>query len=296
MTTLHVLDGTAMLFRYYYGHMQMTAVDGTEVGGVMGACQAIARFFRDELPTHVVAVFDAGPQTFRSALDPSYKANRGAPPDDLVPQFDLLPTALTQLGLPVFMTPGYEADDLMATLARWGLAQGLEVEIHAVDKDLLQLVRPGVTVRDPRKRVRYDAAAVEDRLGVRPDQVVDYMALVGDSVDNIPGVQGVGPKSAAAVLQALGDLEGIYANLERVLYLKVRGAKGLQTKLAHGREAAHHSRELVRLRDDVPEPAIDALTGPGSVQWRGPRDGADGFFRQLGFRGPLRTMHALWNG
>lgn len=291
--TLHVLDGTALLFRHYFGKIKLTSPQDVEVGAVLGLCSSVARHMREHQPSHVAVVFDAGPKTFRNELYPLYKANRGEPPEDLVPQFDLAIEAIRAMGLPVYLQVGWEADDLMATLARMALGWDMDCVIVASDKDLLQCVRPGVRVMNPRNGQLFDEAGVEAKLGVRPDQVVDYQAMVGDAVDNLPGVKGVGAKSAAQLLQELDSIEGIYADLEKVLYIGLRGAKGVQTKLLNAREQVELGRRMVRLVDDVPHPELRALAGPEGWRWQGLRHDADQVFASMGFSGPLRMMRAL---
>jgi DNA polymerase I len=295
MNELLVLDGTALLFRAYFGaSYPFLSPEGTEVGGVLGMCHTVQRLLRWEKPERVAVVFDAGQKTFRNDLDARYKAHRGPPPDDLKPQFELARLAITHLGLPVWMCPGFEADDLMATLARRSRDIGRPCRLMSVDKDLCQLVvddDPAVIVEDPHGGKVYDADGVHKRLGVRPEQVVDYMAIVGDSSDNIPGVRGLGPKTARALLEAFGDLDTIYSSLDRVADLSIRGAKTLGAKLEVGRDEAMLARELVTLLDDV-DMGIDDLET--ATTWKGPgSEPADRFFGELGFLGPLRGMRAL---
>lgn len=294
--TLYVVDGTAWLFRAYYSPgMSLTAPDGTEVGAVLGLCQSFVRLFREHAPRHVVAVFDAGQHTFRNDLDPTYKANRGDPPDDLVPQFDLAQRAVRALGVPAFEAPGYEADDLMATLARGIERQGGQTVLVAVDKDLCQLVRPGVWMLDPKKNRWMDAGAVADRFGVPPAAFTDLQALVGDATDNIPGAKGVGPKTASALLRHFGRLEAVWERLDEVASVPVRGAKTLAKKLQASREAIERSHQLVTLLDDVPHAAVAALTLE-AARWAGPADDADALFDRLGFHRPLRTLRGYSAG
>ncbi|MCA9660322.1 MAG: hypothetical protein KC486_18410, partial [Myxococcales bacterium] len=186
--TLLVIDGTALLFRVYYGMPSRQAPNGVEIGAVMGVCHQLLGICRRRPEAHVVVVYDAGQETFRNRIDPRYKANRGDPPDDLVPQFDLVKAASAALGFPSLALVDYEADDLMATLAAKARVAGMGARLVAVDKDLLQSVKedaPKVDVCDPKTDAITDAAGVRERLGVRPDQVVDFMAMTGDSTDNI---------------------------------------------------------------------------------------------------------------
>ncbi|HGG57869.1 MAG TPA: hypothetical protein ENK31_08755, partial [Nannocystis exedens] len=260
--TLLVVDGTALLFRVYYGMPSRKAENGVEVGAVMGVCHQLLGISRRRLEDHIVVVYDAGQETFRNRIDPRYKANRGDPPDDLVPQFDLVKEASTALGFASLTLVDYEADDLMATLAARAREAGMRTRLVAIDKDLCQVVSdeaPAIDLCDPKTDVLTDAAGVVLRLGVRPEQVVDFMALTGDSTDNIKGVRGVGPKAAQALLAAFGSLDGILDNLARIEFLSVRGAKGLAKKMEAGREDALLARRLVCLDDAVPM-GVDAAT------------------------------------
>lgn len=295
MRELMVLDGTALLFRAYYGAKHaFVSPDGTEVAGVLGLCHIVQRMLRWEKPERIAVVFDAGQRTFRNDMDARYKAHRGPPPPDLKPQFELARRAIQHLGLPTWMVPGFEADDLMATLARRSREDGRPCRLMSVDKDLLQLVTdddPAVVVEDPHAGRVWDSEGVQQRMGVRPEQVVDYMAIVGDSSDNIPGVRGLGPKTARALLEAFGDLDSVYASLHAIEELSIRGAKTLAPKLEVGREEAMLARRLVTLVDDV-DLGIDDLDA--ATTWTGPgAQEADGFFEELGFLGPLRGLRAM---
>lgn len=309
---LWVIDATALLFRAYYSCPPRRAADGvTPVGAVLGLGHLLRRLLRRR-PEHVALVYDAGRATFRTRLDPRYKANRGEPPPDLVPQFDLALRLGEAAGFATYSVPDYEADDLMATLARQAGGEGMRTRLLGVDKDLCQLVRdeaPAVVVEDPKSGEVCDAAGVLRRMGVPPRHVVDLLALVGDSVDNVPGVAGVGPKSAVALVQAFGDLDRVYAALDRVPALPIRGARALAAKLAAGREAAYLARDLVRLHDAAPVDAAPADEGPGRAsrplaaadlrtrtRWRGPGADADEFFAALGSPGTLRGLRMIHEG
>ncbi len=258
--TAWLVDGMAYVFRSYYAMRAMAAPDGTPINAVFGLGMTLQKFLADHRPELLACCFDAGAHTFRNEMFPAYKANRGAPPPDLVPQFDLCRELVERMGIATVMCRGWEADDLIATLTGRLLNEGVEVVIVSGDKDLAQLLQPGVRIWNLAKAEWLDEAGVPDRMGVRAEQVADLLALTGDAVDNIPGVRGVGPKAATALLAEFGDLAAIYADLERVATLPVRGAKGLQAKLAAGREAALLSRRLVELDREAPCPcAVDAL-------------------------------------
>ncbi|MGB2251709.1 MAG: DNA polymerase I, partial [Candidatus Puniceispirillaceae bacterium] len=211
----------------------------------------------DLQPDHVAVVFDVARKTFRSDIYPEYKANRSEPPEDLVPQFALVRAATKALSLPLLEAPGFEADDLIATYARLGEDAGLATLIVSSDKDLMQLVRGDITMLDPMKQRRIGADEVFERFGVAPEKVIDVQALAGDSTDNVPGVPGIGIKTAAELIQTFGDLDSLLANAETIKQPKRR------ENLINFAEQARISRQLVMLRDDAPMPLeLSALSTP----------------------------------
>lgn len=250
--TAYLIDGMAYVFRAFFAMRSMSAPDGTPINAVFGLGMTLQKFLADHDPQVMACCFDAGSQTFRNEIFPDYKANRGAPPEELIPQFDLCRELVGCMGIPTVMCPGYEADDLIATLTGQLRAAGHDVVIVSGDKDLAQLLQPGVRIYNLAKDDWWDADGVPARMGVRADQVLDFLALTGDAVDNIPGVRGVGPKAATALLEAFGDLDAVYADLDRVETLPVRGAKGLRKKLETGREQAWLSRKLAALEYAAP--------------------------------------------
>ena len=289
-----VIDGTALLFRAYYGARPAEAVDGTPIGAVLGTARTLVDMLGRASTTHVIVVFDAGQRTFRNTLDPAYKANRGAPPADLVPQFDLVQEMVRALGFATLCAPGFEADDLMATVARQAHGEGWGTWLLSPDKDLYQLVNdapPGVRVYHWHNRKVIDGAEVAARIGVAPSFAVDYFALVGDSSDNVRGVRGVGPKAASALVSNLGSLSQIYERLDDVAGLQIRGAKSLKAKLEAGREDAELALKLVTLKDDV-EMGVDGPLGPWA-RWPGPREEAREVFARLGVDAPLQAMRTI---
>lgn len=289
--TLHVVDGTATLFRAYYGMNKIPAPDGREVGGVLGFCQYLSRFVREVQPTHIAIVFDTAEATYRHDLYPDYKANRTEPPEDMTHQFELAYKCSEALGFLSYRIPGYEADDLMATMAHRGKKAGIRTVMVTPDKDVHQLIDKNVSVMDPKSFELVGAKDVEKRFGVPPSHMPDLMAIAGDSTDNVPGVVGVGPKGATALVKAFGHLDEIYANLEAVPDLGIRGAKSVAKKLEASKEMAYLCRELVRLNSDAPL-SEDAMT-LGMLRYRGPRDDADPHFDELGFHGPLKALRAM---
>jgi len=250
--TAYLIDGMAYVFRSFFAMRSMSAPDGTPINAVFGLGMTLQRFLHDQEPELAACCFDAGSRTFRNDLYPEYKANRGAPPEDLVPQFDLCRELVAKMGFATTCVPGYEADDLLATLTGRLRAAGHKVVIVTGDKDLAQLVEPGVQIYDLARDDWWNEDRVPDKMGVRPSQVIDLLALTGDSVDNIPGVRGVGPKAATALLAEFDNLDDIFADLDRVEELPVRGAKGLRKKLEAGHESALLSRRLVELDHRVP--------------------------------------------
>jgi DNA polymerase-1 len=246
---LYLVDGSGYLFRAYHALPPMTRPDGTPINAVYGFCRMLATHLEDPEVDHIAVILDAGRTTFRNEIYPKYKANRPEPPDDLIPQFPLIREAARAFGLPVCEVPGYEADDLIATYARMAVEQGGTCTIVSSDKDLMQLIRPGVDMEDPIKQRRLGPEAVMEKFGVTPDKVVDVQALAGDSTDNVPGVPGIGVKTAAQLINEYGDLETLLARAGEIKQPKRREA------LLANADLARVSKRLVQLRDDVPPPA-----------------------------------------
>ncbi len=245
---LVLIDGSGYIFRAFHALPPMTRGDGTPVNAVYGFTGMVMKLVDDLAPAHVAVVFDSARKTFRNDIYAEYKANRTDPPEELVPQFDLVREATTALSLPQLEVPGFEADDLIATYAALGEAAGMETVIVSSDKDLMQLVRGGVTMLDPMKQRRIAGPEVEERFGVTPDKVVDVQALAGDSTDNVPGVPGIGVKTAAELINTYGDLDTLLASAGEIKQPKRR------ENLINFAEQARISRDLVRLRDDAPMP------------------------------------------
>jgi 5'-3' exonuclease len=237
------------------------------VNAVFGLGMQLQRFLNERACRHVAVAFDAGAITFRNEIYPAYKANRGEPPADLVPQFDLCRRLTEAMGLATIRLPGFEADDVLATLARRLQEDRWRVVLVTGDKDMAQILRPGVRILDLARGVEWGHEEVPARLGVRAEQVVDLLALMGDPVDNIPGIRGVGAKSAAGLLARFRDVDHLYENLDAVETLPLRGARSLRRKLEEGRELMRLSRRLARLAEDAP---VDL--DPGELLW----EGADG--------------------
>ncbi len=243
---LILVDGSGYIFRAYYALPPMTRSDGTPTNAVFGFCSMLMKLMDDTDADHVAVIFDAGRKTFRNDIYPDYKANRPDPPEDLIPQFELIREATRAFNLPCEDMAGFEADDLIATYARAAAAEGAEVTIMTSDKDLMQLVDGDITMIDPIRNRPIGADEVFEKFGVAPDKVVEVQALAGDATDNVPGVPGIGIKTAAELINQYGDLETLLAKAEEIKQPKRR------QNLIEFADQARLSRELVRLKDDVP--------------------------------------------
>jgi len=252
--SLVLIDGSGYIFRAFHALPPMTRADGTPVNAVFGFTNMLARFLRDHAGSHLAVIFDAGSHTFRNRIYDQYKAQRPDPPPELIPQFKLVRDATAAFGVACVELDDFEADDLIAAYAKAGLAAGATVTIVSSDKDLMQLVRPGVSMLDPIKQKPIGPAEVFEKFGVLPEKVIDVQALMGDSVDNVPGVPGIGPKNAAELINTFGDLEAVLAAAS-----SMKPSKRRDNLMAHA-EAARISKQLVTLTDDVPLPLpLEAL-------------------------------------
>src|SRR6185437_13988789 len=204
---LILIDGSGFIFRAFHALPPMTREDGVPVNAVFGVSNMLAKLLREHVATHIAVVFDAGRTTFRNRLYEDYKAHRPPPPDDLIPQFALVREATEAFGVPCIELDDWEADDLIAAYAQAAVDGGGQVTIVSSDKDLMQLIRPGVEMLDPIKQKPIGPAEVMEKFGVTPDKMIDVQALIGDPVDNVPGVPGIGPKGAAQLINEFGDLE-----------------------------------------------------------------------------------------
>jgi DNA polymerase-1 len=280
--TLILVDGSGYIFRGYYAIRAMAAPDGTPVNAVFGFSSMLMALLKQQQPDHVAVVFDTKGPTFRNEIYADYKANRPPAPEDLIPQFPLIREATDHFGLARMEASGWEADDLIASATQQALDAGFEVVVVSGDKDMMQLLRPGVRLYDPMKAKWIDEEVVFEKFGCRPDQVIEIQALAGDSADNVPGVHGIGVKTAAALLQEYGTLEGILLAAKSVDDAGkplIRQNKRRERLVEHA-DAARLSLELVTLRADAP---VDLE--PEQWAWAGvdPARVAP-FFDRLGFR------------
>ena len=257
MATAHLVDASPYIFRAWFS-LPATITDpaGRPVAAVHGFADFLLRLIREEAPTHLAVAFDGSLTTsFRNEIYPPYKAQRDLPPAELEAQLDDCRELAAALGAASFIDERYEADDLIATLCGGLLDDGHGAVVVSSDKDLCQLVGKRVELLDFARGERYDADRVRRKFGVRPDQIADLLGLAGDPVDNIPGIRGIGPKTAAALLAEFDDLEAVYAALDRVPDLPLRGARSVARRLEAGRDEAFLSRRLARLAADAPAAA-----------------------------------------
>ncbi|MBN1476283.1 DNA polymerase I [Candidatus Sumerlaeota bacterium] len=279
--TLHLIDGHSQVFRAYHAipATLSSSTLGVQTNAIFGFLMGLNALIREERPTHLIVTFDAG-HDGRTALFPGYKANRDEMPEDLAEQMPWIERVLDALGIPVVRREGEEADDLIATLTRQARERGFDVAIISNDKDLFQLVDDHVTVLRTQPRggtARCDVAAVREKMGVEPSQITDLLGLMGDAVDCIPGVPGVGPKTAAKLLNEHGDLESVLAAAESVKQPKLR-----ERLIAHA-DDARLSRRLAAL-----DFATDVVFDPDQCAWSlTPSQGLTELLRQLEMRALL---------
>ncbi|MCW2392379.1 DNA polymerase-1 [Sphingobium sp. B11D3A] len=281
---LYLVDGSSYIFRAYHQLPPLTNRHGTPAGAVYGYTAMLWKLAdaldKEEGPTHLAVILDKGSHTFRNDLYDQYKAHRPPPPEDLIPQFPLIREATRAFSLPCIEEAGFEADDIIATYTCQAVAQGWDVTIVSSDKDLAQLIQPGVDMLDTMKNERRGPDYVQDKFGVAPEQLRDVLALMGDSVDNVPGVPGVGAKTAAKLIGEYGDLDAVLAAAPDMKPSK------LKERLIEHAELARLSRELVTLHCQVPLPhALDDLKLDGI-----PAEPLRAFLEDQGFKALLARM------
>ena len=279
---VYLVDGSGYIFRAFHALPPMTSPDGTPVNAVYGFSNMLAKLIEDADASHLAVIFDTARVTFRTEIYGAYKANRPPPPDELIPQFDLIREATRAYNVPCIEMPGFEADDLIATFARMAAAQGRDVVIVSSDKDLMQLVDDRITMLDPVKNRRIGRAEVIERFGVGPEKVIEVQSLAGDSTDNVPGVPGIGVKTAAELINAYGDLDTLLARAEEIKQPKRR------ENLINFADLARISRDLVTLRTDAPveQGIADLALHPPDPEV------LLGFLRSQGFRSMVARAEA----
>ena len=285
---LYLVDASVFIFRAYYSvPIEFADRDGNPVNAVHGFARFLGELLERESPGHIAVAFDESlEQSYRNEIYPAYKANREPAPAELKRQFGLCREVVRALGVVDFGSSRYEADDIIGTLATRARAAGRPVTIVSRDKDLTQLVGGDDVYWDAVADVRYGYDDIEERFGVRPERMADFLALMGDAVDNIPGVPGVGRKTAATLLKHFDTLQGVYDNLAAIPKLKFRGASFVAQSLAEHRDAAFLSRQLTGIACDMPlDACLDDLE-------RRPPDlaAAEDFYERLGFGRLLREQ------
>ncbi|KAF6654737.1 MULTISPECIES: DNA polymerase I [Pantoea] len=248
---LILVDGSSYLYRAYHAFPPLTNSAGEPTGAMYGVLNMLKSLLAQYNPSHVAVVFDAKGKTFRDELFEHYKSHRPPMPDDLRAQIEPLHEMVRAMGLPLLAVSGVEADDVIGTLALEAEKKGRSVLISTGDKDMAQLVSPGITLINTMTNTILGPEEVEQKYGVPPALIIDFLAMMGDSSDNIPGVPGVGEKTAQALLQGLGSMQTIYDNLDKVADLSFRGAKTMATKLEQNREVAFLSYQLATIKTDV---------------------------------------------
>jgi 5'-3' exonuclease len=254
MKTLYLIDASVYVFRAYFSiPSSMTDATGQPANAVYGFAGFLCQFLEQTRPAHIAVAFDKSLTTsFRNDFYPEYKARRELPPPELEAQFESCMELCQALGLPTFVDTNYEADDIIGTIAEKMRKEDMTIIVVTSDKDLAQLIRKGDTLWDFAKDRKLNDDGVRDHFGVSPEQIVDYLALVGDKVDNIPGVAGVGAKTAVALLAHFETLENLYRRIDELPALKIRAAARVAETLQNNREMAFLSQKLAQIAFDAP--------------------------------------------
>ncbi len=260
-----LIDAYVQIFRAFHSLPDMRSPDGRPVAAFRGYVSSLARLLERQKPTHVAVCWDHAMTSFRNEIWADYKLGRTEAPAELAPQIPLCARATLALGIPLFQSEGFEADDVIATLVRGLDAAGARVAIVTTDKDLGALVSERVTLFDAKKETHVGPDAIRAKFGVPPERVPDYLTLAGDAVDNIPGARGIGARSAAALLGHFGALDAIPSDFAKWQGVPLRGAARVHRAFVDSAEEIALSRRLVALRDDLPlAPRLDELEYAGA--------------------------------
>lgn len=290
---VHLIDASIYIFRAWYSMPEDFAdPHGRPTNAVYGFARFLCEFLEHTQSRHVSVAFDESlSKSFRNEIYPEYKANREPAPRDLERQFKWCMDLAGCLGLPIYVHDRFEADDLIAALSRYWRKQGHAVSVVTGDKDLAQLlIGPDDSWWDFARRNRLDPTGVQLKFGVRPDQIADFLALTGDAVDNIPGVPGIGPKTAAALLAHFGTIDALFERIDELTFLKIRGAKAMGARLRHHEPSVRLSRRLTGLETPIAEIENSGHDGVGPAN----PDGLDALLDTLGFGQTLRQrLHRL---
>jgi len=282
--TVHLVDASPYIFRAHFSvPSSIKTPAGAPAAATYGFTSFLLKLAADEHPTHLAVCFDRNLNgSFRNDEYPQYKAHRDEPPPELVAQIDSCYEVAAALGAACFIDPRYEADDLIATLLARLTPLGHGGVVVTSDKDLAQLVTDRVSLLDFAQETRYAPAAIQEKFGVRPDQIIDLLGLAGDAVDNIPGVPGIGKKSAAELLALHPHVEDLYAHLDELPFAKIRAAKSLASKLREHRDLAFLSKRLATVATDAP---ISPNVGLDDLVYRGADLAVvEPLFDRLGFK------------
>ena len=247
-STIYLIDGTAQAYKAFYAIQSLSTSKGFPTNAIFGFIRMLLKLIQDESPQYLCVSFDLAAPTFRHELFEAYKAHRPETPDELIQQIPKIKEFLRAMNIPIYEMEGYEADDVLATFAKKAEQQGMKAVIVSSDKDLLQLVSENIVTLSERMghRVIYTPEKVKEKFGVNPEQIQDFLGLVGDSSDNIPGIKGIGPKTASKLLEEFGSVENVLDHLDAVASKKQRES------LEQGREIALQSKFLATVKTDVP--------------------------------------------
>jgi len=285
-STLYLIDGSGYIYRAFYALPQLTTSRGTPTNAVYGFIRMLVKLLKDARPSHVAVVFDSPKKGFRDDLFESYKATRKATPSDLIVQIPFIHRMVDAFRIQSLTIDGYEADDVIATLALRAAREKFAVVIVTADKDFMQLVSPSITLWDTMRDKRTGVREVRERFGVEPRALVDVMALMGDAIDNVKGVPGVGEKTASALIAKFGSLDELLANLDRLEQSDIRGAKKLRALIEAHRDDAELARRLVKLATEVP-----VEVAPAQLAYRGiDEKAAAELMRELEFTSLIREL------
>ncbi len=280
---LILVDGSAYIFRAYYGLPPMSRSDGTPINAVFGFTNMLVKLIEDYSSDKMIVIFDAARENFRNEIYSEYKANRGQAPEDLIPQFPLIRECVKSFNIPQLEIEGYEADDLIATYAKLAKQDDIDTIIVSSDKDLMQLVSTKVTMLDPMKNKKIEIKDVEEKFGVKPEKVIYIQALTGDKVDNIPGAPGIGPKTAALLINEFDDIDGLIKNLNKIKQEKRRKI------LIDSEKDIRTSLELVKLKDDV-KIQKDIKNIKTYNELKKEKNNIDEFLKEQGFKSTLERL------
>jgi len=249
---LYLVDGSSYIFRAFFALPPLTNSAGLSTNAIYGFTNMMLKFLKQHQPQYLAIALDAGRETFRNEIFADYKANRPEAPAELIPQFPYIRKVLDALNVPVLELQGYEADDIIATICKMLSGKDCELIVVSSDKDLMQLVTNGIKLLDSAKDRWIGAQEVKAKFGVEPQRIVDVMGLMGDPVDNIPGVKGIGEKTAIALMQQFHSLEHLFEHLDDLEKTQLRGIARIRKALEEGKHAAFLSRDLATVKIDVP--------------------------------------------